>query len=91
MLNRTSWIFCSVSLVVGGAACAAAFSLAAMPMAAVVAAKAPTPPEAIPDLDLPGFGTVSVIDLMGYYIDNPPAPAGAAGVAAAPAKRFGGC
>lgn len=90
MLNRTSWIFCSVSLVVGGAACATAFSLAAMPMEAVLAAKTPAPPETLPDIDLGGFGTVSVIDLMGYYIDNPPAPATAGGDAA-PAKRFGGC
>ncbi len=90
MLNRTSWIFCSVSIVLGTAACAAAFALTALPPETVRAAKVPAPPEALPELDLPGFGTVSVIDLMGYYIDNPPAPA-ASGAAAAPAQRFGGC
>jgi hypothetical protein len=90
MLNRTGWIFCSVSLVVAGAACAAGFSLAALPMATVAAAKVPAPPETLPELDLPGFGTVSVIDLMGYYIDNPPAPANAGGAAPA-TQRFGGC
>lgn len=91
MLNRTSWIFCSVSLVLGGAACAASFSLATLPQETVTAATVPAAPETLPDLELPGFGKVSVIDLMGYYIDNPPAPAGSAGNAAAPAKRFGGC
>lgn len=91
MLNRTSWIFCSVSLVLGGAACAAGFALAALPKEAVVATRLPAPPEALPELDLPGFGKVSVIDLMGYYIDNPPAPVSSGGSAATAPKRFGGC
>lgn len=90
MLNRTSWIFCSVSLVMASAACVAAFQISAQTMETVKAAKTPTPPEALPELDLPGFGKVSVIDLMGYYIDNPPAPV-ASGSAAPPAQRFGGC
>ena len=90
MLNRTSVIFCSVSLVVTAAVCAAGFSLAALPRATVEAAKKPALPETLPELDLPGFGKVSVIDLVGYYIDNPPAPAAAGGAPAA-AKRFGGC
>lgn len=90
MLNRTSWIFCSISLVVAGAACAASFSLTALPKETIAAAKIPAPPETLPELDLPGFGKVSVIDLMGYYIDNPPAPVTAGGAPPA-AKRFGGC
>ena len=90
MLNRTGVIFCSVSLVVAAGVCAVGFSLAALPRATIEAAKKPAPPEALPEIDLPGFGKVSVIDLMGYYIDNPPAPA-ASGGAAAPAQRFGGC
>jgi hypothetical protein len=90
MLNRTGVIFCSVSLVLSAAVCAAGFSLAALPRATIEASKRPAPPEALPELDLPGFGKVSVIDLMGYYIDNPPAPLGAASAAPA-ATRFGGC
>lgn len=90
MLNRTGWIFCSVSLVLGTAACVTAFSLAALPKETLAAAKVPAPPETLRELDLPGFGKVSVIDLMGYYIDNPPAPVSAGGAAPA-AKRFGGC
>lgn len=90
MLNRTGLIFCSVSLVLAGAVCAAGFSLAALPRETVVASKTPAPPEALPELDLPGFGKVSVIDLVGYYIDNPPAPPAAGGAPVA-AKRFGGC
>jgi len=91
MLNRTGVIFCSVSLVVTVAVCAAGFSLAALPRATVEASKKPAAPETLPELDLPGFGKVSVIDLMGYYIDNPPAPVGAGGAAPAATKRFGGC
>jgi len=91
MLNRTSVIFCSVSLAITGVVCAAGFSLAALPRATVEAARIPAPPEALPELDLPGLGKVSVIDLVGYYIDNPPAPVGAGDAAPAATKRFGGC
>lgn len=90
MLNRTGVIFCSVSLVLTIAVCAAGFSLSAMSRETVAASKTPAPPETLPDLDLPGFGKVSVIDLMGYYIDNPPAPVVAGGAPPA-VKRFGGC
>ncbi|MDP2135295.1 MAG: hypothetical protein Q8J99_16965 [Sulfuritalea sp.] len=90
MLNRTGVIFCSVSLVLTVAVCAAGFSLAALPREAVAASKTPAPPETLPDLELPGFGKVSVIALMGYYIDNPPAPVAAGGAPPA-VKRFGGC
>ncbi|MCK9382988.1 MAG: hypothetical protein M0P95_18245 [Sulfuritalea sp.] len=91
MLNRTGVIFCSVSLVLAGAVCAVGFSLAALPRETIAAAKKPALPESLPDLDLPGFGKVTVIDLMGYYIDNPPAPVGVAGGAPPATKRFGGC
>jgi hypothetical protein len=91
MLNRTGVIFCSVSLVLTVAVCAAGFSLAALPRETIAASKKPAPPETLPELDLPGFGKVTVIDLMGYYIDNPPAPVGAGSGAPPAAKRFGGC
>lgn len=91
MLNRTSWIFCSVSLVIGSVACVAAFKLTALPAETVRAAKVPAPPETLPELDLPGFGKVSPMELMGYYIDNPPAPVASGGGGAAPAQHFGGC
>lgn len=90
MLNRTGVIFCSLSLVATAIVCTAGFSLAALPRATIEAAKSPAAPETLPELDIPGFGKVTVIDLMGYYIDNPPAPAGG-GAAPAATKRFGGC
>ncbi|MFN6962030.1 MAG: hypothetical protein ACK4N6_07280 [Rhodocyclaceae bacterium] len=92
MLDRTGVIFCSVSLIVASAACIiGGFQLAAMPKGVIEAAKVPVPPETLPELDLGGFGKVSVLDLMGYYIDNPPAPVTAGGGAVAAPKRFGGC
>ena len=36
------------------------------------------------------FGEMSVIDLMGYYLDNPPAPAGNTQISK-PKIQFGGC
>ncbi len=92
-MNRESLIFCVAALVVALAVCAAGFRLAALPRDVVDAAKRPAAPETLPDVDLGGgFGRVSVIDLIGYYIENPPAKANAAGGDAAPAaRRFGGC
>lgn len=92
MMNRESLIFCSAAIAVTVAVSAVGFSLAALPRQAVEASRQPAPAESLPDIDLGGgFGKVSVIDLVGYYIENPPAPAGASGDAAPAVKRFGGC
>lgn len=94
MINRESLIFCASALAVTVAVCAVGYSLAALPRATIEAAARPAPAETLPDVDLGGgFGKVSVIDLIGFYIENPPAPAGAgaAGAAAPATKRFGGC
>jgi hypothetical protein len=90
MLNRTGAIFCTGCLAVTAAVCAIGFSLAALPRQTVAAAKVAAPPETLPEFNLPGFGTVTAIDLVGYYIDNPPAPVATGGAAPA-VKRFGGC
>lgn len=93
MMNRESLIFCGAALAVTVAVSAAGFSLAARPRQAVEAETKPAPAQSLPDIDLGGgFGKVSVIELLGYYIENPPAPKGGSGGDAAPAvKRFGGC
>jgi hypothetical protein len=91
-MDRGSWFYCLGALAASLAVCAAGFSFAAMPRDALEAAKRPAPAETLPDIDLGGgFGKVSVVELVGYYIENPPAPAGAAGGAVPAAKRFGGC
>jgi hypothetical protein len=92
MMNRESLIFCGVSLAVALAACAAGFRLAALPAETVAAAKQPAPAESLPDIDIGGgFGKVPVIELVGFYVENPPAPKGAGSDASPAVKRFGGC
>lgn len=91
MLDRTGMIFCSAGMALAILACGIGYSLAALPPERLQAAKVAVPPESLPDVVIPGFGTVSVPDLMGYYIDNPPAPAGGSNTAAPAAQRFGGC
>lgn len=91
-MNRESWIFCGVALALSLALCAAGFTLSAMPRSDVEATRRPAPAETLPDVDLgPGFGKVAVLELMGYYLENPPAPAGGAAGASPAVKRFGGC
>ena len=92
MMNRDSLIFCGAALAVALAVCTAGFRLAALPPETVAAAKQPAPPETLPDVDVGGgFGKVSVIELVGFYMENPPAPKGGGGDAAPAVKRFGGC
>lgn len=91
MLDRTGVIFCSAGVVLAALACSVGYSLAALPPEKLETAKAPVVPASLPDVVIPGFGTVSVTDLMGYYIDNPPAAPGSSGTAAPAVQRFGGC
>lgn len=91
MMNRVSLIFCIVSLIVTAVVFGTGFNLAAMPRQAVASVKIPVSPESLPDIAMPGFGKVTVMDLMLYYIENPPVAATPEGGAAPAAKRFGGC
>lgn len=92
MMNRESLIFCSAALAVTVVVSGIGFSLAAVPRQTIEASKKPVPAETLPDIDIGGgFGKVSVIDLVGFYIENPPAPVNTAGGAPPAVKRFGGC
>ena len=92
MMNRESLIFCGASLVLTLVVSAAGFHFAALPGETVAAMKQPAPAETLPDVDLGGgFGKVSVIELVGFYMENPPAPKGGSGDASPAVKRFGGC
>ncbi len=91
-MNRESLLFCVGALALTVVVLAAGFGLAALPPETVAAARRPVAAETLPDVELGGgFGTVTVIDLLGFYLEHPPAPAGAAGAAPAATKRFGGC
>lgn len=94
MLNRTGVIFCTTAFAAAMAACAVGYRLAALPEEVVIAAKTPAPPEKLPPIELPDFGKVEMIELVGYYLENPPAPAEAGAPGAGGKivrKRFGGC
>ena len=92
-MNRGSLIFCTTALAVALAVCAVGFQLAALPRDAIDASRQAAAAETLPDVDLGGgFGKVSVIELVGYYMENPPEKTDASvGHAAPAAKRFGGC
>jgi hypothetical protein len=90
-VDRRSLIFCVAAVVGSVAASAVGYSLAALPREVVAAARAPAPAERLGKIDLgPGFGTITVLDLLGYYLENPPVQS-AAGGAPEKARRFGGC
>lgn len=90
-MNRSSLIFCAAVIVATVAISAVGFSLAALPSEVVAAARVPTPAERMGAIDLgPGFGAVPVLDLVGYYLENPPADSTPGG-APAKARRFSGC
>ncbi|HQY28792.1 MAG TPA: hypothetical protein PK787_08335 [Burkholderiaceae bacterium] len=91
-MNRESIVFCLVSMAIAVAVSAIGFRIAALPADVVATAVKPVPAETLPDVELGGgFGKVSVIDLVGFYVENPPAAPSADAGAAPAAKRFGGC
>lgn len=92
MDTRQTFLFCSGSLALTLGLAAVLFPLASISEETLALARAPQAAEDMSDVDVgAGFGTVPVIELMGYYLENPPAPP-ASGAQQAPARRqFGGC
>lgn len=90
-MDRTSIIFCLGTLVASIAIAWLAYPTAALDRATLEAWRTPQPAEVLDDVDVgQGFGSLPVIELMGYYVENPPAPVATTG-AAAPELKFGGC
>jgi hypothetical protein len=88
-MDRASIIFCVSSLVASLAVAWVAFPYAALDREVIMQAQTPQPAELLDDVDVgKGFGELPVIELMGYYIENPPVVAAGA---AAPELKFGGC
>ncbi len=82
-------LFCAATLFATLGLSALLYPHSALSTQASLAANTPSPMENFADLDLgEDFGVVSVIDLLGFYIENPPAPDA---VQAEPKKQFGGC
>jgi len=89
-MNRASLIFCSLSLLVTVGLAQVFYSTAAISSEALLQWKTAAEPDAVPDIDLGEFGTVSVDELIGYYLENPPAPV-SPGAGPAREVRFQGC
>lgn len=90
-MDRNSLIFCVGSLAVSLLIAWIAFPYAAMDPETLAMASTPQPAENMPLINVgEGFGELPAVELMGYYVENPPAPP-QAGAAPAPEIRFGGC
>lgn len=82
--------FCIASLAGVVIVCALLFPHVSMSRAEAEAARTPVPMEEFDLVDLGrDYGELPVIELIGYYLENPP-PAATAG-AASKKKHFGGC
>lgn len=86
-MDRSAYLFIVVSVLAVVGVSMLAFPLAAMNPEQAQRAKNGQEPELFDDVDLGDFGTVSVLDMMQHYIDNPPAEP----TAAAAKSRFQGC
>ena len=73
-MNQSPLIFCVAAVLGSIAVSAAAFPLAATSAAELAASKTPLEADEMGAVDLGDFGTVSVLDLVSYYMENPPAP-----------------
>lgn len=89
-MNRSCLIFCAAAVIASALVSAALYPLAALSPAEAEAAKTPLEADQMGDVDLGDFGTVSVLDLVAYWIDNPPAQKAAPG-GGAKKVRFQGC
>lgn len=86
-MDKSSAIFCTLSLLVSLGIAVLAYPAAAVSPEKLALLKTPVSAEEMGDLDLGDFGTVSVLELVGYYVENPPAPVTGGGHK----KRFQGC
>jgi len=68
------------------------FPYSAVPAETIARSHVPQPMASMPDVNLPKpYGTVSVSDLVGYYIEHPPVAAGATAGGDGGGHHFGGC
>lgn len=89
-MDRPSMVFCTAALVMTLVVCALAFPFAARSRGDIAASAKPVVAESLGSIDLGAFGSVSIADLVHYYIENPPAAAAAAG-GGGKKQRFQGC
>lgn len=92
MDTKQTLLFCTGSLALSLGLAAVLYPYASVSEDTLARARAPQPAEEMQDIDLgKDFGVTPVLELMGYYIDNPP-PERSQGVEQAPRRQqFGGC
>ncbi len=84
-------IFCIGALAVALGLFAALFPYAAVPAQTLASSRVAQPMERMGAIDLGGgYGTVSVVDLVGYYVEHPPV-ARAGGTGDSGGHHFRGC
>jgi len=86
-MDKSSAIFCTLSLVVSLGIAALAYPAAAISPEKIALSMTPQSAEEMGDVNLGDFGTVSVLEMVGYYVENPPVVAEGGGHK----KRFQGC
>ena len=91
MNTRQILLYCVMSLVVTLIGLTVMFRYAAISPQALAHAQTAQPMGSFSDINLGStYGTVSMTDLVGYYLQHPP-KAPAAGSASAAPVRIGGC
>jgi len=92
MNTRQTLLFCSGSLALTLGLAAALYPFASVSEDALLRSRTAQAPEDMADVNLgPDFGTLPVIELMGYYMENPPAPPEPGTDHAPRRQQFGGC
>ncbi|MES2364881.1 MAG: hypothetical protein V4563_03230 [Pseudomonadota bacterium] len=90
-MKKEIMIFWLMTLVVAFGLSTLLFRYAAVAPDVLAKSRIPQPMESLQDVNLGNnYGTVSVTDLVGYYIEHPPASKGSAATDDSQHK-FGGC
>jgi hypothetical protein len=84
-------LFCTGTLAASLGLAAVLYPFAVVDQDTLARSRAPQPMETLPDVDLgPDFGQLPVVELMGYYIENPPQQSDV-GSPKPERQHFGGC
>ena len=78
-MDRISLVFCTLSLIITIGLAALGYPYAALPIEMVTISNQSVEAEEIPDIYLGDFGTVSVSEMLDYFIENPPVTSETAG------------
>ena len=88
-MNRSSLLFCAASLAASILIAVLFFPMATLTWDELETSRQAQPAEEMGSIELVDFGSVTVLELVDYYIQNP--PAASSGDAPARKVRFQGC